>query len=96
MAIWCVDTTRLLTQRKQPELRPGEAQKPRARVTAPINIQKKCRTDDQHDGVWRLLPRRAGALKGRALLRQSGGGMSVSESHWSRDDKRLRPRPSRM
>ena len=48
-----------------------------------------CRTDI-HDGVWRLLPRWAGALKGRALLGQSGEGMSVSQTHWSRGDKRLR------
>ena len=41
---------------------------------------------DSHDGVERLLPGRSGALTGRAVLHRSGGEISVSESHWSRDD----------
>merc|ERR1712046_203607 len=40
----------------------------------------KCRTDN-HDGVWRLLPQRAGALTDIALLRLSGGWLSASELH---------------
>merc|ERR1711908_26610 len=40
----------------------------------------KCRTDN-HDGVLRLLPQRAGALTDIALLRLSGGWLSASELH---------------